>query len=205
MIWNKDIVSVPSALAQSGVDSPEFTTETLAIREMTGWTITHVRRMPGAEQPQIAPIEWPQNIGECFGNNPAVLCLSPGEWLLLDHADDAGQSATGSVREKRDVFWSDLSDGLAVFRIEGAGAPWLLNKISGLDYQSCHGAKAHGARTRMGQVAVVVHFHRLPDNRAVFDLVVDRSIARYLWELLCASAPHADDLTRADNLQEQAA
>jgi len=197
MIRKENIACTPSALKQSGVESSVFTTDTLAIREMTGWKISRLHVLPRAEQPDFASIELPKYVGECLGTSPVVLCLRPREWLFLDHSAEASEAPAWEQKENGSAFWSDLSDGLTVFRIEGAGAPWLLNKVSGLDYQSWHAAAAHCARTRMGQIAVVVHFHRTPDDGDVFDLVVDRSIARYVWELLCASAPHANDLARA--------
>jgi sarcosine oxidase gamma subunit len=47
----------------------------------------------------------------------------------------------------------------------------------------------------MGHVAVVVHYHQAFTGPFVFDLVVDRSIAKYLWLLLLESADHAEELT----------
>jgi heterotetrameric sarcosine oxidase gamma subunit len=196
MIQKAVIASVPSALEQSGMDSSKFTTDTLVIRELTGWKIARLSCLPGAAYPKICEGELPQRAGESRGAEPVILCLRPREWLFLDESDGISQSLIHSATENGTAFWADLSDGHAVFRIEGAGAPWLLSKLSCLDYQSCHSADDHCARTRMGQVAVVVHFHRTPDNDEVFDLILDRSIARYLWELLCASAPHASDLVR---------
>lgn len=196
MIQKAVIASIPSALEQSGMESLKFTTDTLVIRELTGWNIARLRCMPGAAYPQIFEGELPQTVGESRGAGPVILCLRPQEWLFLDERNGISQSMIHSATENGTAFWTDLSDGLAVFRLEGTGAPWLLNKLSCLDYQSCHSADDHCARTRMGQVAVVVHFHRKPDNSEVFDLILDRSIARYLWELLCASAPHVSDLAR---------
>jgi sarcosine oxidase gamma subunit len=87
-----------------------------------------------------------------------------------------------------------MSDGFAVFRLQGNGSPWLLCKLSGLDFLAGRAAGQHCARTKLGQVAVVIHYHQAENKAFVFDLLVDRSYARYLWELLAASAPHADEL-----------
>jgi sarcosine oxidase gamma subunit len=92
------------------------------------------------------------------------------------------------------------SDGLATFRLSGQGAPWLLSKLSGLDYLAGSSGDAaerqHCARIRMAHAAVVVHYHQPDggDSPFVFDLLFDRSLAKYLWDLLSASAAHADDL-----------
>jgi hypothetical protein len=34
-------------------------------------------------------------------------------------------------------------------------------------------------------------------DQFVFDLILDRSLAKYLWQLLLASVPHADELALA--------
>ena len=49
----------------------------------------------------------------------------------------------------------------------------------------------------MGKIAVVVHYHQAGDDQFVFNLIFDRSSAKYLWDLLSESAPHADDLALA--------
>jgi len=202
MIQKAAIADIPSALAQSGIDSTTFSTDTVTIRELTGRTIARLHCFPGTQIPQLPEIELPRKVGECSGAGPVVLCLRPQEWLLMEDAPGFLESLTECVMENGNAFWSDVSDGLTVFRIEGQGAPWLLNKLSCLDYQSCHDAGEHCARTRMGQVAVVVHFHRTPLDSEIFDLIFDRSIARYLWELLCASAAHANDLVTASSLSD---
>jgi len=190
------IASLPSALAQSGIDLPTFRSDTLSIEELTGWTVRRLHLLPGSGVPELPGIELPDTVGACRGTGPAALCLGPREWLILEDRETP-EARAGNIRAGDQPCWTDLSEGMAVFRLEGAGAPWLLNKLSCLDFQSCHGAETHCARTRMGQIAVVVHFHRSADGAERFDLLVERSFARYLWELLCASAPHADDLARA--------
>ena len=65
-----------------------------------------------------------------------------------------------------------LSDGLAVFRLSGGGAPWLLGKLSGLDYQAGIKTGRHCARTRMGHISVLVHYRQVDDGTFGFDLVL---------------------------------
>jgi heterotetrameric sarcosine oxidase gamma subunit len=185
-----------SVLAQSGIESTKFQSETVRIEELGGRHIARLQCLPNAPRPVWSGLELPGAVGACAGAGPVALCLGPREWIIMGDAA-LPETRTESAAEEDNVFWTDLSAGLAVFRLEGAGAPWLLNKLSCLDFQSCHDAGEHCARTRMGQIAVVIHFHRSPEGGERFDLVVDRSVARYLWELLCASAPHADDLAKS--------
>jgi heterotetrameric sarcosine oxidase gamma subunit len=88
----------------------------------------------------------------------------------------------------------DQSDALAGIRVSGPAAPWLLGKLSCLDFARGASAGPHCARTRMGEAAVVVHYHAGSGDGWVFDLYVDRSVAHCLWDLLCACAPHAAEL-----------
>jgi heterotetrameric sarcosine oxidase gamma subunit len=90
----------------------------------------------------------------------------------------------------------DMSDGLAVYRLSGSAAAWLLSKISCVDFVATAAFGQYAARTRMGRVAVVVSHHQLvgTDTEFVYDLIFDRSIAAYLWQLLLSSAPHAQEL-----------
>jgi heterotetrameric sarcosine oxidase gamma subunit len=107
--------------------------------------------------------------------------------------DDALAAA---VRSRKMVL-RECSSGLAVFRLTGPGAPWLLNKLSGLDFQAGIAHGPHCARTRMVHAAVAVHYLGASPDGPAFNLIFDRSIARHLWELLTASAPHADELARS--------
>jgi heterotetrameric sarcosine oxidase gamma subunit len=91
----------------------------------------------------------------------------------------------------------DQSDALAGIRVAGPAAPWLLGKLSCLDFTRGRTAGPHCARTRMGDAAVVVHYHEASADAWVFDLYVDRSVAHWLWNLLSDCAPHAAELQAA--------
>jgi sarcosine oxidase gamma subunit len=73
----------------------------------------------------------------------------------------------------------------------------LLGKLSGLDYLAGVKTGAHCARTRMGHIGVLVHYREFDEGTFGFDLILDRSYARYFWELLTESAAHADNLAIA--------
>ncbi len=128
-----------------------------------------------------------------------MLCLRPAEWLFFSEASEPAdllRYVQSTIEAHCATAW-DNSAGLGVFRLSGDGAPWLLSKLSCLDYVAGVASGPHCTRTKMGHVAVIVHYHEVAAERFVFDLIFDRSIAKYLWELLIASAPHADDLVQA--------
>ena len=183
------IKETASALQQAEVESTTFKCRTLALEEVTGMSIARLRSLD-------IPAQLPQYTGQCAGDDPAVLCLRPGEWLSVSDSLSPGELIARMTAEAGDQCTTihDCSHGLAVFRLTGTGAPWLLGKLSGLDYLAGIKTGTHCARTRMGHISVLVHFHQLDKGTFGFDLVLDRSYARYYWELLTQSAGHADDL-----------
>lgn len=194
MTNEQPLKTIPSALQQAGVQDLKFTGNTMTLTEMTGMAIVRAHSFP-----QSVPAELPITTGQVAGGDPCTLCVRPNEWLFVSDSCDA-KKLLKQVEGKFDLQNTAVykqSDGLAVFRLQGSGAPWLLSKLSGLDFLSGTSAGPHCARTRMGHVAVVIHYHQAEIDEFVFDLIFDRSIAKYLWDLLIASSPHADDLTHA--------
>jgi heterotetrameric sarcosine oxidase gamma subunit len=134
--------------------------------------------------------------GQASGDRPAVLCLRPREWLWVDQSASDDPSLEDALRQSVQADRCtviDLSDGLDTLRVSGPGSAWLLAKLSGLDFCSMSGNR-HATRTRMGDAAVLVHHHEAGAEGWVFDLLVDRSLAKYLDGLLNASLAHAGEL-----------
>jgi len=168
----------PGALQQAGINPSRFSSTSVELEEIRGACILRLHSL-----------------------EPVPVCLRPNEWLLISMQHTAA-SLTEQLKPAIDPALTALlnnSDGLATFRLSGTGAPWLLGKLSGLDFLAGANGHQHCARTRMGHAAAVVHYHRPGDDPSpfVFDLVFDRSIANYLWNLLTESAPHANDLAEA--------
>jgi len=195
-----------TALQQAGIAKVRHEAHGNCLREMPGMTVLRLQSLAATEQLQAAlaaaGIELPSQTGRSLGRDPLVLCVRPGEWLLCsEHSPAAVLFAelsqaleSGGLANVSTLV--DNSDGLAVFRLSGTAAPWLLAKISCLDFVAAAASGQYAARTRMGRVAVVVSYHQLvgTDSEFVYDLIFDRSIAAYLWELLLSSAPHAQEL-----------
>ena len=193
----------PTPLQQAGVSDTALERRHLTLREAPDMTLL---RLHSLERPEAlaaglaqAGIVLPLEANAASGHHPAVLCLRPGEWLLLDDSRPAAR-----LRERIEPWLDgalttllDLSDGLAVLRLQGPASPWLLGKLCGLDALAGISAGQHGARTRMGDIAVVLHFRPDSDGSPRFDLVFDRSVVKYLWTLLTDAAPHAGELYRA--------
>ncbi len=196
---------LPSPLQQAGIKGTLFQSDSLELKEVTGLTILRLHSLAPAEKLAAAleshGVNLPLQPNHSTGSDPAALCLRPNEWLLFSEQSDP-ESLLDRFRPAVDPAQTSLlnnSDGLATFRLSGQGAPWLLSKLSGLDFVAGASQEQHCARTRMVHAAVVVHYHQPDggDSPFVFDLLFDRSLAKYLWDLLSASAPHADDLATA--------
>lgn len=187
-------------LQQAGVTEGRFSGRTLELKELTRATLLRLHSLEDIEQLATrvlgAGISLPLRTGQSTGREPAALCLRPNEWLLFSETQAATALEQPLLAAVNTTHTSvlDHSDGLAVFRLSGKGAPWLLSKLSGLDYSTATREGQHCTRTRVARIAVVIHYHPAEDERFSFDLIFDRSVTKYLWDLLIASADHADEL-----------
>jgi heterotetrameric sarcosine oxidase gamma subunit len=175
-------------LRQSGLDGDPHCEAGLRMEEITGLRLSTLRCTSGT----ATPTGWPLTVGQVAGDAPALLCLRPGEWLLVGGDDDRHRAVAGQLS----LPPIDRSQGLAVIRLRGTIVPWVLAKLSALDF---HGGladgTAHCAQTRMAGLRVIVYCHGVVAGQpAVIDLLVERSLARHLWERLLDSTAHAHEL-----------
>lgn len=188
-----------SVLRQSGLDATRFEAPNLELREHIPACLARLRRLPGGPHGFEIPLPLPHRVNGVAGTDPAVLCLRPDEWLVHGGVATNGNASLALRELAARGPWVvlDESDGLAVLRLAGSSAPWLLCKVSALDHlQPAFVARAACAQTRLGRVRAIVHWHGSghPGGESGVDVFVDRSHARYVWELLTASAPHAAEL-----------
>jgi heterotetrameric sarcosine oxidase gamma subunit len=174
------------------IEATEFKSDTLALEKITELSIARLQSL--RPQPKL-----PSVTGQCSSGDPAMLCLRPGEWLSISGSRPP-QELVAELERTTEPEYSAVYDnthGLAVFRLSGKGAPWLLSKLSGLDYLAGQSAGAHCAQTRMGHISALVYYHNPDKGAFVFDLIIERSYAVYFWKLLTESSAHADDLALA--------
>ena len=187
-----------STLAQAGVADNVFSNKSIEIQEIEGASLVRVTSLEDIQSLTTGPLELPGLTGQSCRTDPASLCLRPLEWMMISEASTPAELLNRVHRHSDPAltFAVNESDGLAIFRLSGAGVPWMLSKISSLDLLSGIMSGQHCTQTRMGHVAVLVHYHEVEEQRFVFDLIFDRSLARYIWDLLEQSAPHAEDLIK---------
>jgi len=203
--WQDLIGTAPdTALEQAGLCGAAYHGSSITLYELSGTAIMRLHSLRPFEAFGEAMVgcdlPLPALVNQSLGQDPAAICLAPGEWLLF--SEYLGyQRLVDRVRtavDPRHTAALDLSAGLAVFRLSGSGSRWLLKKLGGLDFQRDFDKEPRGARTRLQQVPVTLHYHRPGglNSELLFDLIFDRSFAHYLWHLLIASVPHAEELER---------
>ena len=127
---------IPSALRQAGINCLEFSSDSLEMKEISGASIVRLHSLQDPQQLNSGQLDLPEKTGQCSGSNPAALCLRPREWLLINETTKPAElleHVKSNLGPERTAIY-DNSDGLAIFRLSGSGAPWLLSKLSGLDF-----------------------------------------------------------------------
>lgn len=190
----------PNAAApgQAGADVRVARFNGLELSGIENPVLVRLRSLVDPAEPPLAALGLPGLTGRCSGEDPCALCLAPGEWLLVGtHNEPAAGALAERLRRQLASGLTavyDQSDGLAGMRVAGAAAPWLLAKLSCVDFAAAGADWC--ARTRMGDAAVTIHCRPAAGGDRQFDLYVDRSVADALWALLEASAPHAVELNK---------
>lgn len=198
--------TIGSALTQSGVADAVLALETLQIHEIETISVASLRAIPGTVPESEAAAGLPTQTGQCADGSPAVLCLRPNEWLLVDATATPADLLDGARRqyaERGFLLW-DQSDGLGVIRVAGRAAPWLIRKYCGLELPFWGVNATRCAQTRFGHICVLMHYGIDTNAGRAFDLYIDRSLARYAWELLTAGAPHACALAKRVDTTDRA-
>jgi sarcosine oxidase subunit gamma len=138
---------------------------------------------PVALAGQVLPLE----VGETASESAHVLCIGPGDWLIVTSAEPAShlRERLGCDRALPGLGIVDLTDGLAGLELRGAAAREVLSKGCTLDLHLRRFPAGQCARTRFAQVPVVIECLDEPPR---FELTVARSYFRYLHAWLTDAA-----------------
>lgn len=122
----------------------------------------------------------PSQIGEISSGTPRVLCVGPGEWLVVsrDRRVQFEESDLGLAQV-------DVTDGLGRLELRGRATRELLSKGCGLDFHPRSFPAGRCARTRFAQIAVIIE---CLDAAPSFELYVGRSYLHYLHSWLVDAA-----------------
>jgi heterotetrameric sarcosine oxidase gamma subunit len=149
---------------------------------MKSWLAEYRR---GAEPIQLGELALPRRVGATSTGAIRVLCLAPGEWLLLanESAAELREQLQPSLHTQGLTF-TDWSDAFATFVVEGSMARTLLAKGCGLDLHPQSFPEGPCARTRFAQLPVILQC----TSASSFELAAARSYSSYLHEWLIDAA-----------------
>lgn len=127
--------------------------------------------------------ELPREVGVALRGPVSVLCLAPGEWLLVSDEQTASSIAARSATDvaAQGAVLVDTTDSLAMIDIRGRLARDVLSKGCGLDLRPHAFPVNRCARTRFAQIAVIIdHIDTHNDDAPSFRLYFAPSYSRYL-------------------------
>jgi heterotetrameric sarcosine oxidase gamma subunit len=200
----QNLIDAPrtSALGQVNLKTVSHESKTIHLKELTGTALLRIHSLRSCMQLNTTLNEYdftlPENVNQSLGQDPVAICVAPGNWLLFSAFLDSNRL----YRQLRTILGDDQTSvlnftaGLTTFRLSGDGVMWLMSKLCGMDFLANTNLQAHAARTRIQQAAVILHYYQ-PGSKGgefVLDIIVERSIARYLWHILLDAIPHAEEL-----------
>jgi sarcosine oxidase, subunit gamma len=154
-----------------------FSGTALAIRS---WLPEHIA---GKNSVKLDGRELPRDVGAVLSGSLRILCLAPGEWLLVSDeplSPDSSQRLAIELAAQGAVL-VDTTDGVDVLNIRGPSARDVLSKGCGLDLHPDAFPRAGCARTRFAQMFVIIEH---VDDAPGFRLYVARSYRRFLTDWL---------------------
>jgi len=130
----------------------------------------------------IANVELPSKVGATAAGELQVFCTGPSDWLIIapGQLSSAARGAIEAGCACHGLALADLSSALAVFEITGTASRQVLIKGCGLDLDPRVFVHPQCARTRLGQVAVLI----ATDGEESFNLYVARSHRQWLGDWL---------------------
>ena len=160
--------------------TPEFR----AVLRLKSWLPAYVT---GGQPVVLAGRELPAQVGGVLAAHPRVLCVGPGEWLLVAESLDSAalRQEVKADLDSQGLVLVDVSQSLAVIRLAGAAARAVLAAGCGLDLHPRSFAPERCARTRFAAVAAVLQCCAGESN---FELYVARSHAAYVRTWLADAA-----------------
>ncbi len=133
---------------------------------------------------QVTGLTWPEPRRITTKGDRALAWMSPDEGLLILPPSERAKTLTSlqSTLDGQFATLADVSDARAVFTITGAGWRDALAKLCPVDFATLQPDEIR--RTRAAQVAVAL-WQSAPDQ---VTLVCFRSVAEYMYTLLCTAA-----------------
>jgi sarcosine oxidase subunit gamma len=188
-----DKLAVRRALADSDVDGENlhWSCESLRIEELAQRGIIRLQGPSSdcqfcTEVEQITGLELPSPCQLNRRGDITWAWVNPNEWLLMIPLDDEDLmlERLKPCQENRLAMATIISDSRVAFQVDGDDACCLLSKGCGLDFHSREFVVGNALITLFAQIPTMI---TRPDETS-FEIIVDRSQARYLWQWLLDAA-----------------
>lgn len=151
------------------------TTTCRAVLQIRSWLPEH---RSGERSVTFGGRELPREVGVTVPGSVRVLCVAPGEWLLVsDEQTPSSIAERAADLANQGAVLIDATDGVGVLSVRGALARDVLSKGCGLDLRPQTFPVGRCARTRFAQMPVIVDH---TDDAPGFRLYVAPSYLRYL-------------------------
>jgi sarcosine oxidase subunit gamma len=164
--------SVPNKTSVVQITTMTFRTSL----RLKSWLPQHTN---GVKPVVLAGRQLPLQVGATLPASPRVLCVGPGEWLVVSYARQALELREDiePALSRQGLVLVDLTHGLSGLDVRGSAAREVLSKGSGLDFHPRSFPVDRCARTRLAQIPVVID---CLDASPRFELYVARSYFQYL-------------------------
>jgi|ERR1700687_4293274 len=152
---------------------------------LKSWLPEHIS---GSKPVVLAGRELPSQVGTTLSGPMWVLCLGPGEWLLVSDEGEASSLSEhlGVDLPTHGLALVDLTHALSGIEVRGSSAREVLSKGCGLDLDPRTFPPGRCARTRFAQISVVLECR--DDESPCFQLHLGRSYSHYLHAWLTDAA-----------------
>jgi heterotetrameric sarcosine oxidase gamma subunit len=161
------------------------------LRRITHAAILRVQalRSRGNHAPCADAGRLPFEPNSSIGNDPVILWQAPDDWLAYSTllSVERIQRHIDGVSATVPLFITDISSASIIISLSGSGAAELLMHDCTLDLEGNAIKPGHCARTTIAQTAVMIH---RPLGTNSYRLIVERSLAGYVWDVLCDIARH---------------
>jgi len=179
-----DLVATPPL-----AEGPVAATGAVTVEVMPAGGYAHVQiswRESPAAQIEVSGTALPTEPGTCSGRDPIVRWLAPNTWLVASSQQDgtALVAALESACAGRNCAIVDVSDSMVALKVRGARARELLSRGTGFDVRAASFGPGRATRVAFAQLPVLLR----PISNDSFELLVDRSAARWLADWLSSTA-----------------
>ena len=168
-------------------------TERLKLQAVNDIRKLRLQARPGAELnttslERLTGILLPAGPQEKVDNELSAYWLAPNDWLLVNPASDIDSIKTALQDSSNEVTFvvTDLTDAYSIIDISGEDAVARLAEGCSVDLDGKAFPSGRYVLTRLQHLSVIIH--RLDDTPR-FRILVDRCVARFLWDWFMCAIP----------------